>query len=80
MHRIAPLMAFLAASACATPAPVTLDLYRGVYSTHFDGVPDRAELCALLTNRASHSVDWVTLRLRAYPTYGERTARWTRFL
>jgi hypothetical protein len=72
-------MATLAASACATPAPVTLDLYRGVYSTHFDGVPDRAELCALLTNRASHSVDWVTLRLRAYPTYGERTARWTSY-
>ena len=79
MQRIALLVAVLSASACASHAPVSLDRYRGVYSTHFDGIPERAELCAVLTNRATHPIDWVTLRLRAYPAYGARPARWTSF-
>jgi hypothetical protein len=63
--------------ACATSPRVTLDLFRGVYSTHFEGIPDQAAICAVLTNRTNRAVDWTRLRLRAYPTYGEKEARWT---
>jgi hypothetical protein len=60
---------------------VTLDLYRGVFTTHFDGIPDRSAICAVVSNRDVRPVEWVSLRLRAYPTYavtdGERVPRWT---
>ncbi len=80
MHRLAIPLVMLCASACATPPPVSLDLYRGVYATHFDGVPNRAAVCAVLTNRAAHDVDWVRLRLRTYPAArSSREVRWTSF-
>ena len=74
--RQSPLLLLLVC-ACATPPSVTLDFYRGVYSTHFDGIPDQAEICAVVTNRTERPVSWTRLRLRAHPTYGEREGRWT---
>jgi hypothetical protein len=75
------LILVIVACACAGPRPVTLDRYRGVLTTHFDGVPDRSAICAVVTNRGEEPVDWVTLRLRSYPTYWEteagRSPRWT---
>ncbi len=60
--------------ACATP--VTLDDYRGLYTTHFDGIPDRALVCAVLTNRGERPVDWVRLRLVSSSSLGEQPGRW----
>ncbi len=74
--RKSPLLLLLIC-ACATGPSVTLDFYRGVYATHFDGIPDQAEICAVVTNRTDRPVSWARLRLRAYPTYGEREGRWT---
>ena len=74
--RKSPLLLLLIC-ACAKPPSVTLDSYRGVYSTHFDGIPDQAEICAVVTNRTDRPFTWARLRLRAYPTYGEREGRWT---
>ena len=58
----------LGALGCAQSA-VSLDGYRGVYTTHFDGVPDTSRVCALLSNRGERSVDWVRLRLRTFSEY-----------
>ncbi len=63
----------LAALGCAQSA-VSLDGYGGVYTTHFDGVPDASRVCALLSNRGERGVDWVRLRLRTFSEYeGVRT-------
>jgi hypothetical protein len=75
--RLFVILLALAAPACALRPPVTLDLYRGVLATHFDGIPDGSAVCAVLTNRGERAVEWVRLRLRAYPTHGERKGRWT---
>ena len=64
----------LAALGCAQGA-VSLDGYRGVYTTHFDGIPDSSRVCALLTNRGEHAVDWVRLRLRSFSHYEGVPAR-----
>ena len=61
--RRAPLaFALLSLLSCASGA-VRLERYRGAYSTHFDGIPDQSEICAVVRNRSGHSLDWVELRL-----------------
>jgi hypothetical protein len=68
--RLALLCAALACtSACAT-APVRLQRYRAAYSTHFEGVPDQAEACAVVRNRSAKPVEWVELRLRTQSHFG----------
>ena len=75
MRRVLPLLALVTA-ACASPG-VGLDRYHGAYTTHFDGVPDQAAVCAVIYNDGDQPVDWVRLRLRAYSHLGERPGRWT---
>jgi hypothetical protein len=65
--RLAALLC-LGALGCAQSA-VSLDGYGGVYTTHFDGVPDTSRVCALLSNRGERAVDWVRLRLRTFSDY-----------
>ena len=68
------LVAALPLLACQTDS-VTLDEYRGAYSTHFGGIPDRTAVCARLTNRSAARVGWVRLRLHSTSRLGERPAR-----
>jgi hypothetical protein len=75
MRPALPLVALLAV-ACASPG-VGLDRYHGAYTTHFDGVPDQAAVCAVISNHGEEQVDWVRLRLRAYSHLGERPGRWS---
>ena len=62
--------------ACAGPS-VRLDRYRGVYTTHFDGLPDSSRVCALLTHRGGAPVDWIRLRLRAFSPDDQSPSRAT---
>ena len=64
----------LALASCAS-APVTLDRVEGVYTTHFDGIPDQSRVCVVLTNRGSTAVGWVRLRMVGYPGGEERRSR-----
>ena len=73
--RLALLLLAGTGIACATPG-VTLDDYRGLYTTHFDGIPDRALVCAVLTNRGAEPVEWVRLRLVSSSSLGEKPGRW----
>lgn len=73
--RRAVLPLLLLSTACAGPG-LTLEHYRGAYSTHFDGIPDRAAICAVITNRSDSPVDWVRLRLRAWSRLGQEPGRW----
>ncbi len=72
------LRALLAASvlltaACASGAAgVRVDRFRGVYSTHFDGIPDLAGVCAVVSNRSERAHPWIRLRMDAF---GERNGR-----
>jgi hypothetical protein len=56
--------ALLLSLACAT-APLRLERYRAAYSTHFEGIPDQAEACALVRNTSPQTITWVELRMRA---------------
>ena len=56
---------------CAS-STVSLDRVEGVYATHFDGIPDRSRVCAVLTNRGTEPVQWVRLRLLSYADAGAR--------
>ena len=69
------------AAACGTTGqhPITLDHFQGVYSTHFDGVPDRTRVCAVLTNHGTRPVGWVRLKLRAFSQQGELPGEWTSY-
>jgi len=67
----------LLASSCATTSDVHLDSYRGVYSTHFDGIPDQMAICARVTNQSSETLRWIRLELRAFSELGEVPGRWT---
>ncbi len=69
------LVIALAVGLAGCARPVTLERYHGAYSTHFEGIPDRTALCALVTNRGDESVGWVRLRLRSTSSLGSRTAR-----
>lgn len=89
MLRLAPTVATLArvanvasvavcalvVSGCASPRPV-LESVHGAYTTHFEGVPDRAAICAEVTNHRDVAVDWLELRLRARSEHGRRAATW----
>ncbi len=76
--RTPPALALLClvVAGCLRP-PVELDRYRGLVATHFDGVPDRAEVCAIVTNRGDAPVGWVRLRLRSWSRLGEEPGAWT---
>jgi hypothetical protein len=64
-------------AACAGPrSPVELDRFRGAYRTHFEGIPDRAAVCAIVTNRGGAPVDWVRLRLESHSQLGDEPGRW----
>jgi hypothetical protein len=63
--RRAPLaIALLALLSCASGA-VRLERYRGAYSTHFDGIPDQSEICAVVRNKSARPVEWLELRLES---------------
>ena len=63
--RVGAALAATLAFGCATSARIELERVRGAYSTHFDGIPDSAAICAVIHNRGPAAVDWVRLRLRA---------------
>ena len=64
----------LALASCAS-APISLDHVAGVYTTHFDGIPDQSRVCAVLTNRGASAVSWVRLRMVGYSDLDERRGR-----
>lgn len=76
LPRAAACAAVAAALGCAS-SPVSLDLFRGMYVTHFEGIPDRAAVCATLTNRSETEIEWVALRLNAFSGPAEAPTRWT---
>jgi hypothetical protein len=63
--RFATLCAALALLCSCATTPLRLERYRGAYSTHFEGIPDRAEACALVRNVGPTPIDWVELSLVA---------------
>jgi hypothetical protein len=72
--RFAPLcVALLFCFACAS-GPVRLERYRAAYSTHFEGIPDQAEACALVRNRGARPIAWLELRLRVSSHFGADTS------
>ncbi len=75
MRRAPLLLALLALSSCATGA-VRLERYRGAYSTHFEGIPDQAEVCAVVRNRGTRPVEWVELRLLSTSQLADEPATW----
>lgn len=76
MRRATPLLVLLAlSSSCATGA-VSLERYRGAYSTHFEGIPDQAEMCAVVRNRSARPVEWVELRLRSTSQLADAPRAW----
>lgn len=71
--RFAPLCAaLLFCSACA-PGGVRLERYRAAYSTHFEGIPDQAEACAVVRNRRARAIEWLELRVRVRSHFGADT-------
>ncbi len=77
--RIAVSVLALLVCACATSPGVRLERYRGVYSTHFDVIPDETRICAVITNAGPLPVAWVRLRLEAFSQLGEVPGRWTSY-
>jgi hypothetical protein len=75
MRRAPLLLALLALCSCATGA-VRLERYRGAYSTHFEGIPDQAEVCAVVRNRSERPVEWVELRLLSTSQLADAPATW----
>jgi hypothetical protein len=76
MQRATPLLVLLAClSSCATGA-VRLERYRGAYSTHFEGIPDQAEICAVVRNRSARPVEWVELRLQSTSQLADSPKTW----
>ncbi len=71
------LTALGAAALAACASPVSLDRYRGAFTTHFDGVPDQAQVCAVVTNHGDAPVDWLRLRLRSFSAFDDEPALWT---
>jgi hypothetical protein len=76
-----PLLALaLALCACATVrSGVDLDFFRGAYATHFDGIPDRSAICAVVSNRTAAAVGWVRLRLESHSRLGDEPGRWVSY-
>ncbi len=77
--RIALCLLALLVCACASSPGVRLESYRGVYSTHFDGIPDQTRICAVITNEGRLPVSWLRLRLQAFSQLGEVPGRWTSY-
>jgi hypothetical protein len=75
MRRAHLLLALLALSSCATGA-VRLERYRGAYSTHFEGIPDQAEICAVVRNLGTRPIEWVELRLISTSQLAEAPSTW----
>ena len=67
--QLAVACAALVSLSCAS-GDVRLEHYRAAYSTHFQGVPDQAEACALLRNKSARPVEWIELRLRTRSHFG----------
>lgn len=75
MRRAPPLLALLVLCSCA-PGAVSLERYRGAYSTHFEQIPDQAEVCAVVRNRSARSLDWIELRMRSTSKLADLPATW----
>jgi hypothetical protein len=75
MRRAQLLLALLALSSCAT-GTVRLERYRGAYSTHFEGIPDQAEICAVVRNLGTRPIEWVELRLTSTSQLADAPATW----
>lgn len=63
-------------SAASARTDVELESFRGVYTTHFGGIPDRSSVCAVLANHSTRPVEWVRLRLESHSALGAKPARW----
>ncbi len=75
--RLAVAVFALLLSGCVSTAAVTLERYRGVYSTHFDGIPDQTGICAVIRNPGPRPVAWVRLKLKSFSQLGEVPGQWT---
>ena len=76
MRRATPLLVLLALLCSCAAGAVRLERYRGAYSTHFEGIPDQAEICAVLRNRSARPVEWVELRLRSTSQLADAPRTW----
>lgn len=76
MRRASPLLVLLALLASCATGAVRLERYRGAYSTHFEGIPDQAEICAVVRNRSARPVEWVELRLRSTSQLADAPKAW----
>ena len=74
--RLALLTLVSLACTVASPSAVTVDHFRGVYSTHFEGIPDQTGICAVISNRGREPVNWIRLRLRSWGDTGQKPGRW----
>ncbi|MFQ5698297.1 MAG: hypothetical protein ACE5IL_08440 [Myxococcota bacterium] len=63
-------------SASGADSRVELERFRGIYTTHFGGIPDRSAVCAVVANRSTQPIEWVRLRLESHSALGEKPARW----
>ena len=79
--RFAPLCAALALLCSCASTPLQLERYRGAYSTHFEGIPDRAEACAVVRNSGPAPIEWVELSLVATSRFeGVETVQRSRWI
>ncbi len=76
MRRAAPLLALLVLLGSCASGAVRLERYRGAYSTHFEGIPDQAEVCAVVRNRSARPIDWLELRLRSTSQLADTPRTW----
>jgi hypothetical protein len=75
--RLSCLVLVLTLAACAGgTGRLDLDRFRGVYTTHFDGIPDRAAVCAVVSNRGTTPIDWLRLKLESVSHLGGQPGRW----
>ena len=74
MHKLL-LVLCLATTGCASSA-VQVESYSGIYSTHFDGIPDDAAICAVVSNQGAERLSWVQLRLHSISHLGAKPATW----
>ncbi len=61
--------ALLCVSGCASSG-VRVERYRAAYSTHFEGIPDQTEACAVVRNRGTRALTWLELRVRVSSHFG----------
>ncbi|MEE2704473.1 MAG: hypothetical protein VX614_10685 [Myxococcota bacterium] len=65
----------LAGIGCASTS-ASVDTYQGLYSTHFEGIPDRAAICAVVRNTSTEALSWVQLRVHSESHLGATPATW----